>query len=99
MCTEDKQLSRYVEVIEGSARRAAKLTEHLLNFSRRQRRSTGIVDVNVIVDDVLFLVSESFGDLEVVKNLDPLLPPIKGDEGELQHALVEPLCECKRCCG
>ncbi|HME43037.1 MAG TPA: ATP-binding protein [Syntrophorhabdales bacterium] len=85
---EDKQLSRYVDVIEGSARRAAKLTEHLLNFSRRQKRSTGIVDVNVIVDDVLFLVSESFRDLEVVKTLDPLLPPIKGDEGELQHALL-----------
>ncbi len=86
--TEDKQLLRYVEVIEGSARRAAKLTEHLLNFSRRQRRSTGIVDVNVIVDDVLFLLGESFRDLEVVKNLDPMLPPIKGDEGELQHALL-----------
>jgi signal transduction histidine kinase/CheY-like chemotaxis protein len=86
--TEDKQLLRYVEVIEGSARRAAKLTEHLLNFSRRQKRSTGIVDVNVIVDDVLFLLGESFRDLEVVKNLDPLLPPFKGDEGELQHALL-----------
>ena len=86
--TDDKQLLRYVEVIEGSARRAAKLTEHLLNFSRRQKRSTGIVDVNVIVDDVLFLLSESFRDLQVVKDLDPLLPPIKGDEGELQHALL-----------
>ncbi len=30
--TEDKQLLRYVEVIEGSARRAAKLTEHLAQF-------------------------------------------------------------------
>ena len=86
--TDDKQLFRYAEVIEGSARRAAKLTEHLLNFSRRQRRSTGIVDVNVIVDDVLFLLSESFRGLEIEKNLDPLLPPIKGDEGELQHALL-----------
>ena len=86
--TEDKQLLRYVEVIEGSARRAAKLTEHLLNFSKRQSRSTGIVDVNVVVEDVLFLLGESFRDLQVAKNLDPLLPPIKGDEGELQHALL-----------
>ena len=86
--TEDKQLLRYVEVIEGSARRAAKLTEHLLNFSKRQSRSTGIVHVNVIVEDVLFLLGESFRDLQVAKNLDPLLPPIKGDEGELQHALL-----------
>ncbi len=85
---EERQLLRYVDVIEGSARRAAKLTEHLLNFSRRQRRSTGIVDANAIVDDVLFLLSESFRDLKVVKELDPLLPPMKGDEGELQHAIL-----------
>ena len=85
---DDKQLFRYAEVIEGSARRAAKLTQHLLNFSRRQKRSSGIVDVNVIVDDVLFLLKESFRDVEIEKQLDPLLPPIKGDEGELQHALL-----------
>jgi signal transduction histidine kinase/CheY-like chemotaxis protein len=85
---EDKQLFRYAEVIEGSARRAAKLTEHLLNFSRRQRRSTGFVDVNVIIDDVLFLIKESLQDVEIEKQLDPLLPPIKGDEGELQHAFL-----------
>jgi signal transduction histidine kinase/CheY-like chemotaxis protein len=85
---DDKQLFRYAEVIEGSARRAAKLTQHLLNFSRRQKRSIGILDVNVIVDDVLFLLKESFRDVEMEKQLDPLLPPIRGDEGELQHALL-----------
>jgi CheY-like chemotaxis protein len=64
------------------------LTQHLLNFSRRQKRSIGILDVNVIVDDVLFLLKESFRDVEMEKQLDPLLPPIRGDEGELQHALL-----------
>jgi signal transduction histidine kinase/CheY-like chemotaxis protein len=86
--TEDKQLTRYVEVIEGSAKRAAKLTEHLLNFSSRQKQSMGIVDANVIVDDVLFLLSESFRDLEIVKKLDPQLPLIKCNDGELQHAIL-----------
>ena len=86
--TEDNSLFRYAEVIEGSAKRAAKLTQHLLNFSRRQRRSSGIVDINVIVEDVLFLLKESFREVEIEKQLDPRLPPIKGDEGELQHAFL-----------
>jgi CheY-like chemotaxis protein len=37
---------------------------------------------------VLFLLKESFRDVEMEKQLDPLLPPIRGDEGELQHALL-----------
>ena len=86
--SEDKKLSRYVEVIESSARRAAKVTEHLLNFSRRQRRPNGIVDINMIINDVLFLLGESFRGLEIVKDLDPLLPPVMGNEGDLQHALL-----------
>ncbi|MBP1731231.1 MAG: domain S-box-containing protein, partial [Deltaproteobacteria bacterium] len=85
---EGNSLYRYAEVIEGSAKRAAKLTQHLLNFSRRQRRSSGIVDINVIVEDVLFLLKESFRDVEIEKQLDPRLPPIRGDEGELQHAFL-----------
>ena len=37
MAPKEGHLGRYAEVIENSAKRAASLTEHLLNFSRRQR--------------------------------------------------------------
>ena len=40
MTQDESQLNRYAEVIESSAKRAATLTEHLLNFSRRQRTKT-----------------------------------------------------------
>jgi two-component system, cell cycle sensor histidine kinase and response regulator CckA len=86
--TDNAQLYRYAEVIESSARRAAVLTQHLLNFSRRQKRSVGVMDVNTLLDDVLFLVKESFGDVTINHDFDQLLPPIRGDEAELQHAFL-----------
>lgn len=88
LTSNEQQLYRYAEVIEGAAKRAAVLTQHLLNFSRRQRRLTGAVDVNSLLDDVLFLLKESFRDIQIVKSFDDSLPLIKGDEAELQHAFL-----------
>ncbi|HEY3276086.1 MAG TPA: ATP-binding protein, partial [Syntrophorhabdaceae bacterium] len=86
--SSEEKLYRYAEAIEHSAQRAAKLTQHLLNFSRRQRKSTGIVDLNVLLDDILFLLRESFRDVEVEKTFDDLLPPIRGDEADLQNVFL-----------
>ncbi|MBA4419366.1 MAG: hypothetical protein C0392_15900 [Syntrophus sp. (in: bacteria)] len=86
--SKDEKLYRYAEAIEHSAQRAAKLTQHLLNFSRRQRKATGIVDVNALLEDILFLLRESFRDVEVEKTFDNLLPPIRGDEADLQNVFL-----------
>jgi two-component system, cell cycle sensor histidine kinase and response regulator CckA len=88
LVSNEQQLYRYAEVIEGAAKRAAALTQHLLNFSRRQRRLTGTVDVNSLLDDVLFLLKESFRDIYITKTFDDSLPLMKGDEAELQHAFL-----------
>jgi two-component system, cell cycle sensor histidine kinase and response regulator CckA len=89
MTQEDGQLNRYAEVIESSAKRAASLTEQLLNFSRRQRtRSSDDIDLNGLVGDVLFLVHESFRNIVVETQFDQSLSPIRGDAGELQHAIL-----------
>ncbi len=84
----DAKLSRYAEAIEHSAQRASKLTKHLLNFSRRQKRSTGLVDVNALLDDVLFLLKQSFFDIRIERDFDTELPNIKGDEAELQNVFL-----------
>jgi signal transduction histidine kinase len=86
--SKEQKLFKYAEAIEHSAQRAAKLTQHLLNFSRRQRRKTGIVDLNMLLDDILFLIKESFRDIEVDRSLQEFLPPIKGDEAELQNVFL-----------
>lgn len=84
----DPKLCRYAEAIEHSAQRASQLTRHLLNFSRRQKKSSGLVDVNSLLDDVLFLLKESFFNIRIERDLDPGLPNIKGDEAELQNVFL-----------
>jgi two-component system, cell cycle sensor histidine kinase and response regulator CckA len=86
--SNEEKLFRYAEAIESSAQRAAKLTQHLLNFSRRQRKKTGIVDLNMLLEDILFLIKESFRDVEIEKSFYEALPPIKGDEAELQNVFL-----------
>ncbi len=86
--SNEEKLYRYAEAIEHSAQRAAKLTQHLLNFSRRQRKATGIVDINALLEDILFLLRESFRDVEIEKTFDDLLPPIRGDEADLQNVFL-----------
>ena len=89
MAPQEGPLGRYAEVIESSAKRAASLTEHLLNFSRRQRAKTvDVVDLNSLLGDVLFLVRESFRTINVEKDFEASLPPIRGDAGELQHVFL-----------
>lgn len=86
--SNEEKLYRYAEAIESSAQRAAKLAQHLLNFSRRQRRVSGVVDLNMLIEDILFLIKESFRDIEIEKALDGRLYPIKGDEAELQNVFL-----------
>lgn len=85
---DNPALLRYAEAIENSAQRASRLTQHLLNFSRRQKRTTGIVVLNDLLDDILYLLKESFKEIEIDKSFDPAIPPIKGDETELQNVFL-----------
>ena len=93
--TDDKQLFRYAEVIESSAKRAATLTQHLLNFSRRQRRSAGSVEINALLDDVLFLLKQSLRNIETEIEFEKFLPPVKGDESQLQNVFLNVLVNCR----
>jgi len=86
--SNEEKLYRYAEAIESSAQRAAKLARHLLNFSRRQRKVSGVVDLNMLMEDILFLIKESFRDIEIEKAFDHRLYPIKGDEAELQNVFL-----------
>ncbi len=89
MAPEEGQLGRYAETIESSAKRAAALTKHLLNFSRRQRAGTiDVIDLNGLLGDVLFLVRESFRTVAIEQQFDEFLPPVKGDPGQLQHTFL-----------
>ena len=93
--SDDTKLSHYAEAIEHSAQRASKQTQHLLNFSRRQKKSTGIVNINELLEDVLFLLEESFSEINIEKDLETSLPSIKGDEAGLQNVFLNLLINAK----
>jgi len=95
LLTDNAKLSKYAEAIEHSAQRASKLTQHLLNFSRRQRKSTGTLNVNALLEDVLFLLKESFREITIEKAFDESLPYVKGDEAELQNVFLNLLINAK----
>ena len=92
---DDAKLRHYAEAIERSAQRASKQTQHLLNFSRRQKRSTSIVNINELLEDVLFLLEESFSEINIEKDLETSLPLIKGDEAGLQNVFLNLLINAK----
>ncbi|HVN95443.1 MAG TPA: response regulator [Syntrophorhabdaceae bacterium] len=92
---DNSKLNRYAEAIEHSAQRASKLTQHLLNFSRRQKKSTGTVNLNALLEDVLFLLKESFREITIEKALEETLPSVKGDEAELQNVFLNLLINAK----
>ena len=75
MTQEEPRLNRFAEVIETSAKRAASLTEHLLNFSRRQKTElVERIDLNALLGDVLFLVRESFRNIVITTEFNEGLP-------------------------
>ncbi len=84
----DDRLFQYAELIEASAQRAAELTKHLLNFSKRRGKPSGGVKVNALLGDVLYLLKESFINMTVEEEFDESIPSIRGDESELQRVFL-----------
>ena len=93
--SDDTKLNHYAEAIEHSAQRASKQTQHLLNFSRRQKKSTGVVNINELLEDVLFFLEEGFSEINIEKDLETSLPSINGDEAGLQNVFLNLLINAK----
>ena len=47
-----------------------------------------MVDLNELLEDILFLLRETFRDVGVEKSFDDALPPVRGDEAELQNVFL-----------
>jgi two-component system cell cycle sensor histidine kinase/response regulator CckA len=78
-----------VEGIQKAGRTAAALTRQLLAFSRRHVLQPEVLDLNAVVantDKLLRrLISE---DVELVMNLQPGLPAIKADPGQIEQIVL-----------
>jgi PAS domain S-box-containing protein len=87
--TEEEKLYKYVQIIEGAARRGSSLTRQLLTFARKTETFTKPVDVNALVHDTLQLFERSVSkEIVLQTNFTGESALVNGDEGQLQQAVL-----------
>ena len=76
--------------IEKQTERASKIVNGLLNFARHGQTDFQIVNLNRVLGDVLSLLDHQLrsSHIRIRKELDPALPPLRGDANKLQQVFV-----------
>jgi len=84
----DKRLQDAYE-IRRAALAAARLTGHLLAFSRNQRVSPDVLDLNCVVARTAGMLKRTLGDhIEMSLDLDPTPRLVKADRGHLEQVVL-----------
>ena len=86
-----EQLIHYVEMIEQSAWRSARIVEVLRNYSYADEMQTAVTDLNMIIEDAVVLVQHQFRgefNIQIVKQLDENLKTIVLDHNRLTQVLL-----------
>jgi signal transduction histidine kinase/CheY-like chemotaxis protein len=85
----NKRLHEYSEIIVQAGNRAAKLTQQLLAFSRKQVLQPRVVDLNELVVGIDKLLRPLIGaQVELVIDLAADLRPVRVDPGQLEQVLI-----------
>jgi PAS domain S-box-containing protein len=87
---EENQDRQYVEEIINQTLRCQQIVTRLLEFSRQSLGQRTLFDVNEILNRCVHLISHQalFLNIEILPELDPDLPQIIGDPGELQQVFT-----------
>ncbi len=86
---EKSRFSRYVEIIESSARRGSSLTRQLLTFARKAETFAKPVDINTLIAETLSLFERSVTkEITVRTFLSEEPTTVSGDDGQIQQALL-----------
>jgi len=87
--TEKAKLYKYVEIIEGAARRGSSLTRQLLTFARKTETRTEAVDINGLIRETLQLFERSVTkEISIQVRLTEDVTLVRGDAGQIQQALL-----------
>jgi two-component system NtrC family sensor kinase len=80
----------YLQIIEGESRRCGGIVQNLLTFARQTPINPQKNDLNAIIDRCLLLVGHQMDlqGIELRKTLDPELPLLYCDAGQVQQALL-----------
>ncbi len=87
---DNKQQLEDIQEIIDQTLRCKKIVAELLEFSRRSVGRVSTFRVEDLVDKSLNLLVDQalFQDIEVLVDLEPDLPPMSGDQGQLQQVLT-----------
>ncbi len=89
---EGHHLAKYVQIIEGAARRGSSLTRQLLTFARKTENIVKPVELHPLIEETLILFERSVSkEIEVEKYFTDEQANVNGDEGQIQQALLNVL--------
>jgi two-component system NtrC family sensor kinase len=80
----------YLQIIEGESRRCGGIVKNLLTFARQTPINPQRNDLNAIIERCVLLLGHqmTLQSIELQKKLDPELPPLFCDAGQVQQALL-----------
>jgi PAS domain S-box-containing protein len=90
----DKELPEdardYATIINNEGKRVASIAGRLLNFARHQKPETVYTNINELIETTLELQTYEMttGNIKVAAELDPHLPQIMADPGQLQQVFL-----------
>ena len=87
---EDDPRHHLIEKIVKQTFRASEIVNNLLNFSRTGATEFQEVDLNVVIEETLSLVSHQFrtAHVQVIRTLEGKLPPVLGSSNRLQQVFL-----------
>ena len=79
-----------LRIIRDSALRCKRITENLLNFSRQAKAEHSSLDINEVIENTLGLLGMQLksAKIDLIKELQPNLPPIIGNSNQLQQVFT-----------
>jgi signal transduction histidine kinase len=85
----DDPSRRALVEIKKAGDRCARMTGHLLAFSRRQMLAPSLLDLNAIVDDLCNMLPMLLGEnITVVTRTSPDLWPVRADPAQIEQVIV-----------
>ncbi|MBL7114679.1 MAG: response regulator [Kiritimatiellae bacterium] len=86
---EDDTNRTFAEAIETAARRAAELTEQLLGFAQRGRHRSEPVNMHMIIEESVELLSRTLGEnIQVETRCVATCPAVLGDRSQLKQVIA-----------
>jgi PAS domain S-box-containing protein len=80
---------RDLQEVRRAGDRAAKLTQRLLNFSRRQPAQTTAVDLNLVINGLGYVLQPITGEqIRVSTDLDPQVTFVNGDQTQIEQIVM-----------